>query len=192
MLAWWVAGALLVVVMVVLGYPILSGSSSSGPQGLPSGEEPPTESGAVDLTTMPLAEQATRLFNRVMTSNSTGDTADVAFFLPKAITIYEQVAPTDPDGLYHFTLLHLVGGDFAAALAKAQEGLAQIPDYLLLLAAGAEASLGLGDEETARAYYSRFLEVYDTEMGMARAGYDHHQRILPTYREDARAYLGRS
>ncbi|MFC1660500.1 hypothetical protein ACFL3S_03390 [Gemmatimonadota bacterium] len=178
------------VVIGVLGYPALNRSSGGGTPGAPGGSASP-EIGAVDLTTMSLDEQATRLFNRVMSSNSTGDTADVAFFLPKALTIYEQVAPTDPDGIYHFTLLHLVGEDFAAAYAKAQEGLSLVPDHLLLLAAGAEAAIGLGDENTARALYTRLLDVYDTEMEMPRPGYDHHQRILPAYREQARAFLGR-
>jgi tetratricopeptide (TPR) repeat protein len=151
---------------------------------------PDASTEALDLTTMSLEEQATRLFNRVMTSNSAGDTADVAFFLPKALTIYEQVAPTDPDGIYHYALLFLVGGDFQAAFAKAQEGLVQVPDYLLLLAAGAEAAIGVGDRATAGEYYGHFLEVYDAEMGLARPGYDHHQPILPAYREDASVFLG--
>lgn len=139
---------------------------------------------------MPLEEQATRLFNRVMTSSSTGDTADVAFFLPKALTIYEQLAPTDSDGIYHVVLLLLVGGDSEAALGKAREGLAQEPDYLLLLAAAAEAAAGSGDADAARSYYTHFLRVYDSEMGMARPGYDHHSQMLPVYRETARAFVG--
>ncbi len=189
-LAWWVAGALLVVVLVALGFPILSGDRGSE---APGGGAPPGMggggSGLVDLTTMTLADQATVLFNRVMTSNSTGDTADVAFFLPKALVIHEELNPDDPDGLYHFALLHMVGQDHEAALAKAGEGLAQIPDYLLLLAVSAEARLALGDSAAARDHYAHFLRVYDTEMTLTRPGYDHHARILPAYREEAEAFL---
>jgi hypothetical protein len=144
----------------------------------------------VDLTTMSLEDQATRLFNRVMTSSSVGDTADVAFFLPKALTIYEQLGPTDSDGIYHVVLLLLVGGDAEGALAKAREGLTEEPDYLLLLAAAAEAAEGLGDQAAAQGYYTHFLRVYDSEMGLARPGYDHHSQMLPVYRETARAFLG--
>ena len=143
----------------------------------------------VDLTTMSLEEQGTILFNRVMSSSSAGDTADVAFFLPKALIIYDQLNPSDPDGLYHFALLHQVGGDFEFALAKAREGLAQVPDYLLLLAVAAEASASLGDEAGARELYSHYLEVYDTEMALVRPGYEHHQPIFPAYRDEARAFL---
>lgn len=192
-LAWWVAGGLLVVLILALGYPILSrdsGTNGVGGSGVPAGMDATGgASGLVDLSTMTLEEQGTRLFNRVMTSSSAGDTADVAFFLPKALVIYEELNPSDPDGLYHYALLYLVGQDYAAALQKVREGLAEVPDYLLLLAAGAEASIGLGDSGAAREYYSHFLNVYDQEMALMRPGYDHHQRILPTYREEAEAYL---
>ena len=82
-----------------------------------------------------------------------------------------------------------MGGDHQAALAKAQEGLAQVPDYLLLLAVAAEASTGLGDEGGAREFYDHFLDVYDTEMALMRPGYEHHQAIFPAYRAQAEAFL---
>jgi tetratricopeptide (TPR) repeat protein len=138
---------------------------------------------------MPVEEQATILFNRVMASSSAGDTADVAFFLPKALIIYEQLNPTDPDGIYHFALLHQVGGDSESALGKAREGLARAPDYLLLLAVAAEASASLGDRAGAGELYGRFLEVYDAEMALMRPGYEHHQPIFPVYRSQAEAFL---
>ena len=191
-MAWWVAGGLLIVVLFALGYPVLT--RSFGPEGglqAPGSMGGGTDgAGVVDLTTMSLEEQGTILFNRVMTSSSAGDTADVAFFLPKALIIYEQLGPSDPDGIYHFALLHQVGEDFEAAFAKAQEGLAQNPDYLLLLAVAAEASAEQGDEARARELYSHFLEVYEAEMALLRPGYEHHQNIFPVYKEEAQAFLG--
>jgi tetratricopeptide (TPR) repeat protein len=190
-LAWWVAGALLVVVLLALGYPVLTRSNGAGGGGsAPAGMGGESGgSGLVDLTAMSLEEQGTILFNRVMSSNSAGDSADVEFFLPKALFIYEELNPEDPDGLYHYALLHQVGGDHSSALAKAQEGLAQIPDYLLLLAVAAEASAGLGDEAGAEGLYRHFLDVYDTEMGLLRPGYEHHQTIFSIYRDEAEAFL---
>jgi len=190
-LAWWMAGVFLVLLLGALGYPILTRDDgmSQGGQVAPGMGGESGGAGLVDLTTMPLGEQATTLFNRVMASNSAGDTADVNFFLPKALVIHEQLNPTDPDGIYHFALLHQVGGDFEAALSKAQEGLADAPDYLLLLAVAAEASSNLGDAAQAAEYYQRFVAVYDREIALARLGYDHHQPILPVYREEALAYL---
>jgi hypothetical protein len=187
---------MLVVTLIALGYPVLTRGSGAAPAGGMGGAGAPpgmggggAGSGLVDLSTMTLEEQGTLLFNRVMTSSSNGDVQDVEFFQPKSIVIYEQVDPQDPDGLYHFALLHMVGQEFPEALAKAEQGLADVPDYILLLGVAAEASIGLGDTEAARGYYTHLLEVYDAEMGMSRDGYDHHQPMFPTYREAAQAFL---
>jgi hypothetical protein len=193
--AWWVAGALMVVTLVALGYPVLTRGSGDGGGGMGGPAAPPgmggggAGGGAVDLTTMSLEEQGTLLFNRVMSSSANGDVADVEFFQPKALIIYEQINPSDPDGLYHFALIHMVGEDYEGALAKAQEGLAEEADYLLLLGVSAEASIGLGDTDGAREFYSHLLEVYDTEIGVDRVGYDHHQPMFSAYREAAQAFL---
>lgn len=179
------------VVLVAVGYPVLTRKNSQpGGSGAPAGTGATTGgSGLVDLTTMSLEEQGTILFNRVMSSNGAGDTADVEFFLPKALIIYEQIAPTDPDGIYHYALLYQVGGDYEAALAKAGEGLAEVPDYLLLLAVAAESSANMGDSTTARDFYTRLLNAYDAEIEIMRPGYEHHMTILPAYRDEARAFL---
>ena len=179
------------VVLFALGYPVLTRSNGQGgvgaaPQGMGGA---PGSAGAVDLTTLSLEEQGTILFNLVMTASSAGDTAEVSFSLWKALVIYGELNPTDPDGLYHYALLHQVGEDFQAALAKAQEGLAQVPDYLLLLAVAADASAKLGDDAGARGLYSHFLDVYETEMPLMRPGYEDHQAIFPVYRAAAQAYL---
>jgi tetratricopeptide (TPR) repeat protein len=150
----------------------------------------PTGSGITDLTSMPLEDQATVLFNRVMMSNSAGDASDVAFFLPKALVIHEQLGPTDPDGLYHYALLLMLAEDHEGALGKALEGLQEVPDYLLLLAVAGGASAALGDSAAAREFYAHLLEVYEVEMALMRFGYDHHQPILPIYREEAANFLG--
>jgi hypothetical protein len=194
-LAWWVAGAFLVIVLLMLGYPVLkregvpSGAGAgSGAPSMPGAPE--SGSGLVDLTSMPLEEQALTLFDRVMRSASAGDTADVAFFLPKALVIHEQLNATDADGIFHFALLHLTGGDYEAALAKAMEGLAQVPDHLLLLGASGEAAASLGDSVAAREFYGRYVQLYDVEIGMERSGYEHHQPLFPIYLSEAKAFLG--
>lgn len=192
-LVWWAVAGIMVILLFSLGYPAVTGGppapgTGGAPPGMGGGSEP---AGAVDLTTMSLEEQGTILFNRVMASSSAGDTADVSFFLPKALTIYAQLDPSDPDGLYHFALLHQVGEDFEAALVTARRGLVDVPDYLLLLAVVGESSVASGDMEGAREAYQHFLDVYETEMGLIRPGYEHHQAIFPVYREAAEAFLNR-
>jgi hypothetical protein len=191
---WWAAGGLLLLMVLAVGFPVLSRSSGgTAPAG--GGMDPgmggmPTGSGIADLGSMSLEDQATVLFNRVMMSNSADNASDVAFFLPKALVIHEQVSPTDPDGLYHYALLLMLAEDPEGALSKALEGLQEVPDYLLLLAVAGEASAALGDSAAAREFYAHFLEVYEVEMALMRFGYDHHQPILPMYREEAVAFLG--
>jgi hypothetical protein len=195
-LAWWVSGALFVVVILVLGYPVLSGDKAPAGMGGGTVSAPGmvgagSGSGLVDLTTMPLEEQGMVLFDRVMRSASAGDTADVAFFLPKALIVHEQMNPKDADGIFHFVLLYLTGEDFEAALAKAREGLEAVPDHLLLLGASGEAALALGDTDAARGYYQHYVDVYEVELGLTRSGYEHHQPLFPVYMEEARAFLDR-
>ena len=66
-----------------------------------------------------------------------------------------------------------------------------MPDHLLLLGASGEAAVGLGDSDAAREYYGHYLDVYETEMGLMRSGYEHHQPLFPVYLEEARAFLDR-
>jgi hypothetical protein len=190
---WWAAGGLLVLVVLAVGYPVLSrGSGGVDPAGggvAPGMGGMPAGGGITDLTTMSLEDQATILFNRVMMSNSAGDTSDVEFFLPKALVIHEQLGPSDPDGLYHYALLLMVAQDPEGALGKALLGLGEVPDYLLLLAIAGEASAALGDTAAAREFYAHLLDVYDAEMELMRFGYDHHQPILPVYRDEATMFL---
>jgi len=191
---WMAAGGLLLLIILAVGFPVLSRSSGgAGPSGVdmaPGMGGMPTGSGITDLTALPLEEQALILFNRVMMSNSAGNVSDVAFFLPKALVLHEQVSPTDPDGLYHHALLLMLAEDNEGALGKALQGLQEVEDYLLLLAVAGEASANLGDSAAARGFYAHFLEVYEVEMALMRFGYDHHQAILPIYREAAVAFLG--
>jgi hypothetical protein len=181
----------MVIVVFQLGYPALRRNAGVGvPErgsSMPSGG---AEATSVDLSVMPLEEQALTLFDRVMRSASVGDTADVSFFLPKALVVHEQLAPEDADGIFHFTLLHLAGNDHRGALEKAREGLERVPEHLLLLAAAGEAAAALGDTAAATEYYGRYVESYETEMGRVRSGYEHHQPLFPIYLQEARAFLG--
>jgi len=192
-LAWWVAGALLVVAIVALGLPILTRESPGpgpGQGGMPPGMGGQGSAPAVDLSNMTPEEMATGLFNRVMTSASQGDSLGVATHLPMALSVHEELNPTDPDGLYHFALLHQVAGNHEAALEKARQGLEQVPDHLLHLAVAAESQAALGDTTAAREHYRHLLDVYEAEVERDRPGYDHHPRMLPVYRDEARAFLG--
>lgn len=161
------------------------------------GEESPPSSptagaaggSGVDLSNMSPREVADRLFNRVMSSAETGDSAGVALFLSNAITSYEMARPLDADGLFHLALLQKTAGDHQAALAAAREVLDEDPDHLLNLAAAAEAAAELGDTQAAAAYYEHLLEVFDAEVAAGRTEYRIHSAIISRLRSEAEVFL---
>jgi tetratricopeptide (TPR) repeat protein len=144
----------------------------------------------MDLSSMAPREIADRLFNRVMSSAEAGDSADVAFFLAKAVTSYEMARPLDSDGLYHLALLHQTGGDYEASLAAAREVLDREPDHLLNLSAAAEAAVRLGDRERAEGFYRHLLEVFDAETAKGLSEYLLHSTVISRLRSEAEAFLG--
>ena len=79
--AWWMAGALLLGLILVIAYPVygpgrqasappIAAGPAAGPVSGPAGSPP-------DLSSMTPREAADRLFNRVMTAVSTNDDAEV-------------------------------------------------------------------------------------------------------------------
>jgi len=130
-------------------------------------------------------EAADRLFNRVMSSAESGDTAQAEQFLPMAIGAYERARPLNPDGLFHLSVLERTGRQFDEALATAKQGLEDHPDHLLLLSAAAHASQDLGDTASARQYYSHLLDVWDKEKASGKEEYQDHAALLPTIHQDA-------
>jgi tetratricopeptide (TPR) repeat protein len=190
-LPWYVAGAALVGLIVVLLLPML--------------RESPAQVGGVGALAPPLAadgtgapppltgtprEQADRLFNRIMQEREAGNLEQAAFFLPMAISAYQQASPLDADGLYHLSMLQTASMDFAAGLQTARSLLEMAPDHLLALATAADAATEAGDSAAARGYWQRFLDVFDAEKDKPLQEYLDHARVLPEYLTVARTFVG--
>ncbi|MEJ2679130.1 MAG: hypothetical protein P8174_08660, partial [Gemmatimonadota bacterium] len=176
----------ILVVAFVLAYRSGSGSapppptaqSSTAPfagSGTPAGGMPTggTEASAPDMNgaagVNPLAggprAAADRLFNRIMGTAESGDTAGARFFVPMALEAYQMAAPLDNDGLYHVALIQLVAGQPDSARATAQKILADAPHHLLALAVAAQAEADEGNASAARALYQQFLDAFPAESG---------------------------
>ena len=193
-LAWWLAGGMLVILIIIVAWPVINPSEpppaaaaarpAAGPPGAPGVVSPP------DLSTMTPREAADRLFNRVMAAVELEDEATVQQFLPMAIQAYDIARPLDDDGVYHLATLKRAGGDFAGALATAQEGLAAKPDHLLMLAAAGDAAEGAGDEAGAKTYWRHFLDVYDVQHALGLEEYLGHPDVLEEARAHAREVVG--
>ena len=136
-------------------------------------------------------EAADRLFNRVMTAVSAGNSAEVVQFMPMAIRAFELAEPRDADGKFHVVLLNLTAQLNAEALAGAEDILSELPNHLLGLAMAGDASLALGDSASARGYYGRWLDAFETEAAKDLLEYRDHAPMFPEMQAKAEA-LGRN
>jgi len=168
--------------------PATTGPFASGVS--PNGGAAAGDPSAIDLGSMTPEEAATRLFNRVMTAVSQGDSVSARQFAPMAIGAYDMLTSQDLDTRYHVALLHLVNLDLPGARATAESMLAEAPDHLFGLYTAAQAEQGMGNTDTARTFYQRFLNAYDAEIALHRAEYLEHAVILPEMLESARQFLG--
>jgi hypothetical protein len=191
-LPWAVAGVAVLGLVTVLLVPRLNHGAEPQPAPAttaaaapfapaPSGGNP----ASVDLSQMTPREAADRLFNRVMTAVSSGDTAQAQQFVPMAIMAYQRVDSLDADGRYHLAALQLVAGDPAAARAQADTILASSPTHLFGLFTAAEAEQRRGDAPAARALYKKFLDAYESEVAKKLPEYEEHAQGLPAMREEA-------
>ncbi|HEX6133961.1 MAG TPA: zinc-ribbon domain-containing protein [Longimicrobiales bacterium] len=186
-LPWYIAGGVLLLLVVILLVPMLmdgdAGTAQApfAPAGA-TGTPPP-------LTGTP-RENADRLFERVMTAHERGDTAEALRFAPMAVQAYDMAAPLDDDGLFHLATIHVVAGNYDAARTTAERILTGSPDHLLGLAVAGEAAELANDAAAARSYYRRFLDAYDSEMARGLPEYQNHARTLPELRQAAERVTG--
>jgi hypothetical protein len=189
-LPWYVAGGVLLVVIVVLVASMWSGDEIPAPGTAPFMGSPAAPGTPPPLNGTP-RELADRLFNRIMGAREQGDMATAQQFAPMGIQAYEGAEPLDDDGLYHLAVIHNVAGNHEEGRAIAERILAGNPNHLLALAAAAEAMEGAGDQAAALRYHKRFVDAYNSEIGRALPEYLDHARIIPEYREAALRATGR-
>jgi hypothetical protein len=191
-LPWWIAGAALFGLILVVGWSMVqpAGPSQQQPAQGASAGGPAGAMGAAttDISQMTPIEAANRLYNRVMTTVSEGDTANALAFQPMAIQAYERAEPLSLDAIYHMALLEMIN-DPSAALASAQRILEEDPNHILALGVAAKASLALGDDGQATEYYQTLLDGYDEEVARDLEEYQAHSNLVTEYRADALNYL---
>jgi len=180
------AGAFVVGIILMVAYPVYGPGRATPPPAAAA----PSGASAVDLSSMTPRQAADRLFNRVMQAASANNDDEVLRFLPMALGAHDLVEDLDADGKFHVVLLLMQGSMDAEALAKAEEVLAEQPDHLLGLAGAADASLALGDTASARAFFQRWLDSFDSEMAKNLPEYGDHSQIFPTTRATAEALTG--
>ena len=187
-MGWWIAGALLAGLILVVAWPIYGPGGQTPP---PSPAQSPGALGAsaVDLASMTPRQAADRLYDRVMTAVSAGNQGEILGFMPMAIAAYERAAPLDADGVHHLATLLREAQRHEEAIAVSAQALNDAPDHLLLLSSAAEASAALDDESAARGYYQHILDVWEAEMAEDRPEYQAHELLMPMIRSAAEDFL---
>jgi tetratricopeptide (TPR) repeat protein len=189
-LPWWIAGAAMFALILVVGLSMVRPGPGPVPTAGSSSGAAPAGGGALpDISQMSPIEAADRLFNRVMTSVSVGDSAAAQQFLPMAIAAYNRARPLNLDGLFHLSMLNRTAGNLEAALDNALEIVEEDPNHLLGLAAAAEAAVELGELDEAEAHYRRIVEIYDDESQRSLEEYGMHSQIMTVLKEEAEQFL---
>jgi hypothetical protein len=182
--AWIVAGvclvALLVTVIVVVSRRAPAAPASTGAAA--GVGEPAT----TDLSQMPPSEQASRLFDRVMRAEESGDTAQVSFFAPMAIQAYQMLgANLGPDERLHVGLLDLAVKDAAGATAQADTILRSNRSHLYGLLLRTRVAQATGDATAERRAMQAFAAAYDAERAKNLPEYAEHNQLLLETRDRA-------
>lgn len=193
-LPWTITALAILALLIALIFPRpgdppqgLVAPGTTQPQAAPGGGF--GDPGSVDLSTMTPLERANSLFNRVMQNVSSGDSAQVEFFLPMALAAYAEVPALDADGHYHVAVLHLADGNPAAARESAAAILAEADTHLFGLFTAAQAEAALGNRVEARGFYERFMAAFETESTIARREYSEHSAVIPLMRAEAEQAL---
>jgi hypothetical protein len=118
---------------------------------------------APDISSMTPAEQAERLFDRVMRLASEGHADSAAFFAPMALGAFEAVSPRTAHIRYDMGLVALVTGEAGIASAQADTILAERPTHLLGLALAARAAEAKGDAQAGARFRQRLVAAEASE-----------------------------
>jgi hypothetical protein len=187
--AWWAAGVAMFMVILIVGWNMTRRDGPSQAEGTaPAAGNPATGQSTLDLSSMTPREAADRLFNRVMSSISSGDTAAALSFQPMAVQAYQVIEGLDIDGLFHQGLLEMLANP-SAALATADRILEADPDHLFGLNLAAQAALGMEDLQRAVASYQRLVDVFSTQVARSLPEYQAHQGLVDQMPAEAQGFL---
>ena len=159
---------------------VLEGANGQGTTVIsaPGSEPRPAMPRAPDISNMTPAQQAERLYDRIMMEHEAGRDDAARTFLPMAVSAFERLGPLTPDQRYDLGRVGEVGGDVELARAQSDTILAQRPTHLLGLVLGASAARMAKDERRARTLDQRLLTAEAAERGTALPEYLLHKRDI--------------
>jgi hypothetical protein len=144
--------------------------------------EPPP-GGAVDISSMPPEERASRLYDRVMRDAEQGHLDSARFFAPMALQAYAALGTPDAHTHYDVGMILAVAGDSARARSEAAAILNERPTHLLgLLLAMRSAATPV----IHASYERRFVEASKAELAVPLPEYLEHKHDIDGALSDSR------
>jgi len=190
---WIVTGVALVAVIALVLFqasraatdaaPTTGGSPMASPLNNPAAGGMPS---SADIAKMSPAEQADRLFNRVMRDASEGKMDSVAIFAPMAIQALEGLAPLDAHLHYDLGLVAFVSGDVVRAKFQADSILKKNPRDLLGLALAIRVAETSKNSAARSDFEKRLLAAEPAERKTSREEYTAHSNDIDAALKDAR------
>ena len=167
----WVLGALALVTLVVIYAAQQAGQTPSSP--MPA--TPSRGAAAVDISSMTPQEQASRLFDRIMTLSEQGKQDSVQLFAPMAMQVFESLGPLDHDARYDLGRIAQVSGQLDIAKAQADTILAQSPNHLLGLILAAAVADARGNQAERATFERRLLAAEAAQLALPLDEYTRHR-----------------
>ena len=140
---------------------------------------------APDISQMTPEQRFTRLFERVTRAAQSGDSTEVAAFVPMALGAYDQLPSITNDDRFHAGMLYFMIGDFPAALALADTIQQDAPRHLFAPLIRGSVAEAQGDQPALARSYAAFLQNYPAEVQAGRQEYSDHQELLDQFKHSA-------
>ena len=182
-LPWAVAAiSLVALIALVVGQRMGARPAAPQPDAQATAQAPFANGGtmprAPDISQMTPAQQAERLYDRIMRENEAGHADNVQTFMPMALAAYEALAPLTLDQRYDLGRIGLVGRDTTLARAQADTILGTRPQHLLGLILAAQAARAEGNTARARLFDARLVAAQAKELAARLPEYTLHQNDI--------------
>ncbi len=133
---------------------------------------------APDISQMTPQEQASRLYDRIMSAYEAGHMDTVQMFAPMAVGAYQNLGQMTLDERYDLGRVAEISGASPLAEAEADTILQKNPNHLLGLILAAQAAHSLNQPAAEKKYLDRLVKAAPAEQAKKRPEYQQHENDI--------------
>ena len=133
---------------------------------------------APDISQMTPEEQASRLYDRIMSAYEAGHLDTVQMFAPMAVGAYQNLGQMTLDERYDLGRVAEITGAYPLAAAQADTILQKNPDHLLGLILAAQAAHSMNQPAAEKKYLDRLVKAAPAEEAKKRPEYQQHDNDI--------------